>query len=163
MECKYYKFWNHSPKCPRSPDYYIKITSQFSFLWIFRSFCNHSSQSLHNNNLDIFVFAIFGKFWEFCRPNVRKLRGYSVCEIFGESKIADFDYGIHCDLVIFGHWVLKIHQTFRKLRKRKFRGYCYVVIGANDCKNAEKFKKPKIVRLFVCNDWVYAHGNKIYT
>ena len=70
---------------------------------------------------------------------------------------------IHCDLVIFGHWVLKIHQNFRKLRKRKFRGYCYVVIGANDCKNAEKFKKPKIVRLFVCNDWVYAHGNKIYT
>ena len=43
------------------------------------------------------------------------------------------------------------------MRKRKFRGYCYVVIGANDCKNAEKFKKPKIVRLFVCNDWVYAH------
>ena len=93
MECKYYKFWNHSPKCPRSPDYYIKITSQFSFLWIFRSFCNHSSQSLHNNNLDIFVFAIFGKFWEFCRPNVRKLRGYSVfssnegCEVDKLKKI----------------------------------------------------------------------------
>ena len=29
------------------------------------------------------------------------------------------------------------------------------MIGANDFKNAEKFKKPKIVRLFVCNDWVY--------
>ena len=67
---------------------------------------------------------------------------------------------VHSDLVIFGHWVLKIHKNFRKLRKRKFRGYCYVVIGTNDCKNPEKFKKPKIVRLVVCNDWVYAHGHK---
>ena len=57
-----------------------------------------------------------------------------------------------------GSW--KIHQNFRKLRKRKFRGYCYVVIGTNDCKIPEKFKKPKIVRLVVCNDWVYANGHK---
>ena len=60
------------------PNHYIQITSQFSVFWIFRHFCNHSPQSLHNNNLEIFVFAIFGNFVEISRPNVRKLRGHSV-------------------------------------------------------------------------------------
>ena len=62
----------------RRPNHYIQLTSQFSVFWIFRHFCNHSPQSLHNNNLEIFVFAIFGNFGEISRPNVRKLRGHSV-------------------------------------------------------------------------------------
>ena len=68
------KFCSHV----HSPNHYIQITSQFSVFWIFRHFCNHSPQSLHNNNLEIFVFAIFGNFGEISRPNVRKLRGHSV-------------------------------------------------------------------------------------
>ena len=59
---------------------------------------------------------------------------------------------IHCNLVIFGHWVCKIPKIYRKLRKRKYRGYCYVVIGTNGCKNSEKFIKTKIARLFLCNN-----------
>ena len=56
------------------------------------------------------------------------------------------------NLVIFGHWVCKIPKIYRKLRKRKYRGYCYVVIGTNGCKNSEKFIKTKIARLFLCNN-----------
>ena len=45
---------------------------------MFRSFPNRRSQSLHSNNLVIFVFVIFGKPEG---PNLRKLRGYGVCRI----------------------------------------------------------------------------------
>ena len=36
---------------------------------------------------------------------------------------------LHCDLVIFGHWVSQ--NCLPKITKRKLRGYCYLVIGQN--------------------------------
>ena len=51
--------------------------------------------------------------------------------------------GIHSDLIIFGHWVLKIYKNFQKLRKRKFRGYCYVVIETDVRKKTKKFEKTE--------------------
>ena len=47
---------------------------------------------------------------------------------------------IHRDLVIFGDWA---PQPYRKLRKRKLRDYCYVVIGTDDRKKAENFEKTE--------------------
>ena len=40
---------------------------------------------------------------------------------------------LHCNLVIFGHWVSENYRP--KISKRKLRGYCYLVIGQNVCKN----------------------------
>ena len=44
------------------------------------------------------------------------------------------------DPAIFGDWA---PRAYRKLRKRKLRGYCYVVIGTDDRKNTEIFKKTE--------------------
>ena len=49
-------------------------------------------------------------------------------------------FNIHRNLVIFGDWA---PQAYRKLRKRKLRGYCYVVIGTDDRKNSEIFEKTE--------------------
>ena len=49
---------------------------------------------------------------------------------------------IHRDLVIFGDWA---PQPYRKLRKRKLRGYCYVVIGTDNRKKGRKIRKSEKV------------------
>ena len=49
-------------------------------------------------------------------------------------------YYIHRDPAIFGDWV---PSAYRKLLKRKLRGYCYVVIRTDDRKNTEIFEKTE--------------------
>ena len=51
-----------------------------------------------------------------------------------------FKNHIHRDPAIFGDWA---PRAYRKLRKRKLRGYCYVVICTDDRKNTEIFEKTE--------------------
>ena len=51
---------------------------------------------------------------------------------------------IHCDLVIFGHWVSQ--NCLPKITKRKLRGYCYLVIGQNFSKKIYLIKEHRKLR-----------------
>ena len=64
-----------------------------------------------------------------------------------------YTYIVHLDLDLCGHWV---QQLYRKNQVAKIAVICYVVIGEPDYRYTANFKKPQILRVFVCNDWDWA-------